>query len=74
MVDQEKIQWPIQKKLHHGSRLDMQSLLYLPPSLSLYPGKQNGLKELTPRCVPIIYRMPLPFILYEGPTVAVLLM
>ena len=63
MADQEKITSSIQ--IQPGT---MQSLTspYLPPSLSLHPGKQ-WLTDLTPTparfcCVPIIYHMPSPFV------------
>ena len=78
IVDPEKNPWPIVASSIQIQLGTMQSLTlpYLPPSLSLHPGKQNGSLDLTPTpacfcCVPIIYHMSPPFV-YEGPAVAVL--
>ena len=78
MVDPEKNPWPIVTSSIQIQLGTMQSLTlpYLPPSLSLHLGKQNGSQDLTPTparfsCVSIIYHMPPPFV-YEGPAVAVL--
>ena len=73
MTDPEKITSLIQIQL---GTMQFPTLPYLPLSLALYPGNQNGLQDLSPtphptRCVPITYHMHLPFV-YEGPAVAVL--
>ena len=50
MAYPKKISWSIKEKLHGWSSLNLYALQsttlpYLPPSLSLYPGKQSGRKQ-----------------------------
>ena len=72
MADPEKITSFLQIQL---GTMQSQTLPYFPLSLSLYPGKQNALHDLSPTppaVSPITYHLPPPFV-YEGPAVAGLL-